>query len=99
MRLSPLQKDIIKQEAKKLFGTNVIVKLFGSRTNDRLKGGDIDLLLELPESCPDLWQKSLRLNTILQKKLGEQKIDIITQCKGQKPQKIHEEASRTGIAL
>ena len=57
MRLTQLQHNIIIQETQKLFGTSVIVRLFGSRVDDELKGGDIDLLLEFPNKNPDLWRK------------------------------------------
>ena len=83
MRLSQLQHDIIIQETQKLFGTDVTIRLFGSRINDELKGGDIDLFLEFPNNNPNLWQKILRLNTALQKRLGEQKIDIIAHQLGE----------------
>jgi predicted nucleotidyltransferase len=54
MRLSQLQHDIIIQETKKMFGISVTIRLFGSRVNDKLKGGDIDLFLEFPNKNPDL---------------------------------------------
>jgi len=99
MRLSQLQHDIIIQETKKQFGTDVTIRLFGSRINDELKGGDIDLFLEFPNNNPNLWQKILRLNTALQKRLGEQKIDIIAHQLGEHLSDIHKEALKNGIIL
>ncbi len=99
MRLSQLQHAIILQETKKLFGTDVTIRLFGSRINDELKGGDIDLFLEFPNNNPNLWQKILRLNTALQKRLGEQKIDIIAHQLGEHLSDIHKEALKNGIIL
>ncbi len=46
MRLSKLQIDIINKLARKYFGQETTVSLFGSRTDDRKKGGDIDLLIK-----------------------------------------------------
>ena len=49
--------------------------LFGSRTSDVSKGGDIDLLLLTPEKLPLPLLRRMRrtiLNTI-----GEQKLDIV----------------------
>ncbi len=99
MRLSKLQRKIIKQEVKLVFGNNTVVKLFGSRANDNLKGGDIDLLLNIPKQITNLWRKKLRLNAILQQKMGEQKIDIIIIYKGQTLKYIHKEAQRTSIII
>ncbi|SMM98533.1 hypothetical protein SPONN_2562 [uncultured Candidatus Thioglobus sp.] len=47
----------------------------------------------------NLWRKALRLNTNIQQKLGEQKIDIITKYQGQELKEIHKEALRTGVIL
>ena len=99
VRLSQLQYNIIIQETKKLFGTTVIIRLFGSRVNDKLNGGDIDLFLEFPTKNPDLWKKILRLNTMLQKKLGEQKIDIVAYQQGEDLSDIDKEALKNGIIL
>ncbi|MDR6981856.1 putative nucleotidyltransferase [Rheinheimera pacifica] len=40
--------DIITREANDIFGPDACVKLFGSRMDDNKRGGDIDLLIELP---------------------------------------------------
>ena len=42
MRLTPAQQHTIKATAAEVFGTEVKVSLFGSRTDDTRKGGDID---------------------------------------------------------
>ncbi|MBT4972072.1 MAG: nucleotidyltransferase domain-containing protein, partial [Thiotrichales bacterium] len=39
----------MKEEAKRLFGKGAVVRLFGSRLNDKVKGGDVDLLIEVKE--------------------------------------------------
>lgn len=53
MRLSKQQTDIIIREAKDIFGPDACVKLFGSRMDDNKRGGDIDLLIELPHPLPN----------------------------------------------
>ncbi|SMM99281.1 hypothetical protein SPONN_403 [uncultured Candidatus Thioglobus sp.] len=99
MRLSQLQIKTIKAEAIALFGDSVKVILFGSKVNDDAKGGDIDLMINVVKQDDNLWRKVLRLNTNIQQKLGEQKIDIITKYQGQKLENIHKEALRTGVVL
>ena len=99
MRLSPLQTKIIKKEVVALFGNSTKIILFGSKVDNKAKGGDIDLMINVGKKDNNLWRKALRLNTNIQQKLGEQKIDIIIKYQGQKLQNIHKEAIRTGIVL
>ena len=49
MRLTPDQRQLIKQAAAELAGPTARVHLFGSRVDDQQRGGDIDLLVEIPE--------------------------------------------------
>lgn len=73
MRLSPFEQQIIKQTIY-TFDKQAKIILFGSRTDETARGGDIDLLIisqqikrdQLGEIRWQLWQK-----------LGEQKIDMI----------------------
>ena len=44
---------------------------FGSRTRDNLRGGDIDLLIELPRPTSDKLSVSLRAGAKLQFEIGE----------------------------
>ena len=48
MRISPEQAQAIRHLAHQVAGEDARVRLFGSRLDDRARGGDIDLLLELP---------------------------------------------------
>ena len=53
MRLTAAEQKIIKREARKYFGRNARVLLFGSRTQDDAHGGDIDLYIETDMDTPD----------------------------------------------
>jgi predicted nucleotidyltransferase len=46
MRLTSAQIETIKTTARNVLGEGVQVWLYGSRVDDRRKGGDIDLLIE-----------------------------------------------------
>ena len=54
MRLQSKEVDAIRQAAKDTFMSGTAVFLFGSRVDDSKRGGDIDLLVELPEAMPRL---------------------------------------------
>jgi len=76
MRLSTFEIKTIVQETKNIFGKKSEVYLFGSRVDDNLKGGDIDLYIK-PENIVDLHNAKMKFLLKLEDKLGEQKIDII----------------------
>ena len=46
MRLDDKTHNVIKKEVTSQFGSATVVRLFGSRVDDSLRGGDIDLLIE-----------------------------------------------------
>lgn len=73
MRLSSLERSIIKNAILKL-DPQAQVFLFGSRVDDRKKGGDIDILIF--SSILNISDKAKILNDIF-KNLEEQKIDIV----------------------
>jgi predicted nucleotidyltransferase len=99
MRLSEGEIDAIREAALEHFGEGARVWLFGSRTDDRLKGGDIDLLVETTQTFPDRLMRAARMNAALQLAIGEQKIDIVTVDPTLAPQPIHRNARQQGIRL
>jgi predicted nucleotidyltransferase len=77
MRLTDKEIEAIKKTAVSVFDETVEIRLFGSRTDDSQKGGDID-----PEiSGADLTRMNTRFKieflVLLKLKIGEQKIDVI----------------------
>ena len=57
MRLSPEQIRLIVACVRQQFGADAGVKLFGSRLDDGVRGGDVDLLVECA-SLPTLMQRA-----------------------------------------
>lgn len=68
MRLTPQQIAIILARTRHWLGEGAHVRLFGSRTDDKAKGGDIDLLIEVPH-LPDPWRQA-QLQADLEHRLG-----------------------------
>ena len=80
MRLTDEQRDAIRNAVRDRFGPEATVYLFGSRTDDHRRGGDIDLLVELPEKKSDptsVVELKLRAIADIQRRIGDRKIDLI----------------------
>lgn len=80
MRLSKIQIEQIHQTISLFFkDTTYDLYLYGSRTQDHLKGGDIDLLILTNKSGLSIFeQKHLDILVELKKKseIGQRRIDI-----------------------
>ena len=74
MRLSEFKKETIKELAEKHFGESTTVYLFGSRTDENKKGGDIDLFITNTD------EKRLNIEAKVQF-LAELKTKMITSAK------------------
>jgi predicted nucleotidyltransferase len=77
MRLSAFQRQTIVEAVREAFGTEAKTFLFGSRTDATKRGGDIDLLVEVPAPSQDLLTKKVQALGRIQRKIGEQKIDLV----------------------
>lgn len=99
MRLSAETREIIRKTTQEIFGEAARVRLFGSRIDDSQRGGDIDLLVELPVHDPDARKKSLALAAQLQMRIGDQPIDILVLDPQTILQPIHRVAAATGIPI
>jgi hypothetical protein len=101
MRLTPQQASILKGTATDVFGERAQVRLFGSRTDDQRRGGDIDLYIS-GVSMPLDAQISAKLKFLVKAKqqLGDQRIDVVfAPADGQAMLPIHRIAEQTGITL
>ena len=78
MRIPPSTSFSISKNVRKLAPDSECF-LFGSRTNDAAKGGDIDLLLLTEEKLP--LPLISRIRRIILNEIGEQKIDIVNIAK------------------
>lgn len=98
MRLSDDTKTIIKKLALKHFGDGCKVILFGSRTDDSLRGGDIDLLIET-DKRGSLFDERGRFLVDLKRLIGDQRIDLVIKNEDSSNQEVIQEAYKTGVVL
>jgi len=101
MRLSPKQANVIRDLARQCFGADAEIWLFGSRTDDTRRGGDIDLYIETSLSSSDaVWQAQRKFLAGLYIALGEQKIDVVVKRRSSETVlPIHDIARAQGIRL
>lgn len=96
MRLDQKTRSEIREAAKRFFGADVY--LFGSRTDDSRRGGDIDLYIETPLGPDEAMRARIAMLAYLHRKIGERKIDLVLNShRSEEP--IFEAAKREGIRL
>jgi predicted nucleotidyltransferase len=95
MRITEHEKNTII-EAVKNVDPNAKAWLFGSRTDDSKKGGDIDIAILSEKINKDVMQK-IKVRRFICDKIGEQKIDIVTTIEGKEA--FFRMAVETGIQL
>jgi predicted nucleotidyltransferase len=98
MRLTPDEAAAIRAAVAEVFGPTAVVRLFGSRVDDAKKGGDIDLLVEVPEERAT-FRDECALLFALEGRLGERKIDLLLVEPGRPLEPIAEIALRDGVRL
>lgn len=99
MRLTPSQRQNIKSTVNRVLGAPCLVWLFGSRTDDSQRGGDIDLLIETGATLPNRAESLCRLYGALILSLGDRKLDILLKDARTAEVPVFEIARRTGILL
>jgi predicted nucleotidyltransferase len=99
MRLTNQQARDIARLAHRMAGETARVRLFGSRLDDDAKGGDIDLLLEIPEPVTDPALVAARFAAQVTRLMRGRKVDVLLAAPNLKRLPIHEVALSEGRLL
>jgi len=99
MRLTPKQIEMIRNTAQLVFGDIARVTLFGSRIDDQAKGGDVDLMVEVPNIVDEPALMGARVASRVSRAMNGRRVDVILKAANLKNQPIHEIATRTGVIL
>lgn len=99
MRLSSPQIQAIVAATAELAGPDAQVRLFGSRLDDALLGGDIDLLVECPHKVARPVWLAAQITARLQRALGDRKIDVLLVDPDTAMQPVHLVARAQGVLL
>jgi predicted nucleotidyltransferase len=99
MRISPDQAQAIVAAARAVAGADAKVSLFGSRLDDGRRGGDIDVLVQLPMPAVRPAWLAAQITARLQRALGDRKVDVLIVAPGMELQPVHRAALRDGVVL
>lgn len=99
MRLTADQIQAIKFAAHEVLGDDAQVTLFGSRADDRLRGGDIDLMFETPHELPNRAATQGQIYVALIRQLGDRKIDVLLKDANTPEAPVMRIARETGVRL
>jgi len=99
VRLTPDQIALIRSIVADLAGSDAGVRLFGSRLDDAARGGDVDLLVEVPQPVDTPAPLAARIAGRISRAMQGRKVDVVLLAPNLMRLPIHEEALRTGVKL
>lgn len=99
MRLTPAQIETIKSTAQDVLGEGVQVTLFGSRVDDTLRGGDVDLMMVVEQPVPEPAVAVSRIATRISRAMEGRKVDVLLKAPNLLEQAIHRIAQQEGVRL
>jgi len=99
MRLTPDQIHAIQSTVQTVLGEGAQVTLFGSRVDDKLKGGDVDLMVEVGQAIDEPAIIAARLSSQVSRSMHGRKVDVVLKAPNLMEQPIHRIARQEGIRL
>lgn len=99
MRLTEKQVATIKTATTDIFGPDARVWLFGSRVDNKRRGGDVDLMVEIDEPAENPVLLAARLSARVSRSMYGRRVDVVVHAPGLQEQAIHQTARDQGIRL
>jgi len=99
MRLSQADRDLIKTTITGRLGSKTRVMLFGSRTDDSRRGGDIDVFVELSEPVESRLRLECAVAAELERAFDGRRVDVLVAAPNLSDRPIDVIARNTGIVL
>lgn len=99
MRLTEAQIQAIRQIAHDLAGADATVRVFGSRLDDNARGGDLDLLLDLPAPVENPALLAARVSARVSRQMHGRKVDVVLSAPNLMRLPIHNIAFSEGRLL
>ena len=99
MRLTDHQARSIRQLALEVAGTHARVRVFGSRLEDTARGGDVDLMLELPEPVANPALVAAQFSAKVTRLMHGRRVDVLLTAPNLMRLPIHDMAFKEGKLL
>lgn len=99
MRLTDYQTQVIRQLARQVAGSQSRVRVFGSRLDDAAHGGDLDLMLELPEPVDNPALMAAQMSAQVSRVMHGRKVDVLLSAPNLMRLPIHDMAFKEGELL
>lgn len=99
MRVALSQADAIRRLVAELAPAGSTVRLFGSRLDDEAKGGDVDLLIDVPVPVERPALLSATVAARAMRVFGGRQVDVVLRAPNLAEQAIHRVALREGVLL
>ena len=99
MRLTADERATILRVVDRLTEGRGRVWLFGSRTDDSARGGDLDLMVESPVPVQHPARLMAAIGARLEIDLGERRVDLLLQAPNLQQLPVHRVAKATGTLL
>ena len=99
MRRTEAQIQAIRQFALEIAGSRSRVRVFGSRLDAAARGGDLDLMLELPEPVDNPALMAAQMAARVSRVMNGRKVDVLLSAPNLMRLPIHDVAFREGELL
>ena len=99
MRLTDGQAEAIRRLAREIAGDDSRVRVFGSRLDDAAHGGDLDLMLELPDPVDNPALMAARMSARVSRAIHGRKVDVLISAPNLMRLPIHDMAFKEGRLL
>jgi len=99
MRLTDRQIQAIRRIACQIAGDRSRVRVFGSRLDDNAHGGDLDLMLELPDPVENPALLAARVAAQISRTMSGRRVDVLLSAPNLMRLPIHDIAFKEGQLL
>ena len=99
MPLTDDQIQTIRRLAHQAAGDQCRVRVFGSRLDDAMRGGDIDLMLELSEPIDNPVLMAAQMSALVSRAMHGRKVDVVLSTPNLMRLPIHDVVFKEGVVL
>lgn len=99
MRLTQTQIAAIREAVAEVAGSDATVRLFGSRLDDAAKGGDVDLMVDVPHPVEAPAPMAAQIAGRISRAMDGRKVDVVISAPNLLRLPIHETAFSEGVLL